>query len=671
MLDPERTGNMIEDLAAIADPLGPLGMVLPKGAALLSGDSLAVMSAHPVFAQAVGIPLAKLVDRPFPAADIPLVDEVVRAMIGRAAAGERAFAVTDLPGADRYLYSMVGLPLERPEGGTNLLLGLLRAGHAGGPNERPRCGQTCEQLGLLQQMPQGLAVLNREGRVACCNSHARSLLVTDGEVLMLPPLWRLDGSLYPEAEGIVQRALAGEPTIREELYIRRNGVVLTARVSTVLLSDRRGQVHHTLVALQDLTKQRFNQRRLARALEAERRRTAEVETLYSVGKALSQSLEMQECLQVAAASLAGAIGARRCVIFQLGGGKLRLAADYGLSDSDRKSMLRDTTDLCDANEATRIAISTGQPLVIQDAESDPRLDGRARQFGVRSLLIVPLASQGQVSAIAFLDRPGKSRMFFSSQIRLASAIATQAGVALDHARLYRLEHEKSTLLASMISELNHRVKNSLAIVAGLLSLQAMDPRLDGKSRALLRNTITRIQSVAVIHQLLHEEQLPMVEMCETIKRITGVVGQAFCPNGEVRFEVSGDPLMVPSKLATSLGVAVNELLCNALRHGLAGRRDGLVETQLSVGPDRITVRVRDNGRGLSPGFDPSVHQGTGGMIVQGLMERELEGTFSLTNHPEGGTVAILEFGRDRVDVATAEQLAAGYNGLVKDTPGSD
>ena len=648
-------------------------LILPEGVALLTPRRQVVACATPPFAAALGLPLGELVGLPFAPVSSHLLPVGLRTLVKDCTRMQRALVLTNLLGHDQCLYTLQLTPLLQPDGQVAQLALLLPGGPA--PSADPphqvqaaRCQQTYQQLQGCSQMPLGVVISDRKGQVTHYNHRGHLLLSGPPQAPALLPLWHANGSAYRADESPFGRAVRGEFTSSEEVCVRRNGSVLTLAMGTIPLCGAQGKLARVVLAFEDLTASRVAQLRFARVLETERRRTGEVETLCSALQALGQTLALDERLQAVAASLAQAAGANRCLIMLLAGNRLHFGTEWGLTPAEREVFADYDRELSALSEASQEAISTGKPLVVQDAETDPRLREIVQRLNARSLLIVPLMNAGQATALAYLDRRGKRRMFFSSQVRLTAAIASQAAVAIDQARLYRQEMEQSRLLATMISELNHRVKNNLAIVAGLLSLQLVDPRLSRECKQLLRSTVTRIQSIAVIHQLLYEEDVSLVEMRETIKRIAGVVGQAFSTSDRVQVEVKGDTLLVPSKLATYLGLVVNELLCNAIKHGLEGRQGGRVEARMTVGKDKVELWVEDDGNGLPPDFDCSHSLRTGGMIVQGLVEHELKGTFHLSGRPSGGTIAYLQFNRERVEAAMKEQLATEF-GAASRPPG--
>jgi two-component sensor histidine kinase len=226
---------------------------------------------------------------------------------------------------------------------------------------------------------------------------------------------------------------------------------------------------------------------------------------------------------------------------------------------------------------------------------------------------------------------------------IAMGISAHGAVAIENARLYAVEQERSRMLQFMMEELNHRVKNNLAIVCGLLALQLNESDPKATRESVLRDCMTRIQSISLIHEMLHRDEPDAVDMRAAARRIGAIVCETFAPpQQEIAYRVRGDRLLMPSKFATSLGLVINELVSNAVKHGLAGRDAGRISVTISAG-ERIRISVSDDGRGLPADFEPERDGHIGTLVTRDLLERELGGSFALRRNPSGGTTAVLVF----------------------------
>jgi two-component sensor histidine kinase len=115
------------------------------------------------------------------------------------------------------------------------------------------------------------------------------------------------------------------------------------------------------------------------------------------------------------------------------------------------------------------------------------------------------------------------------------------------------------------------------------------------------------------------------------------------PDRQIKAEVTGGSIYLPSKQATAFALVMNELIANALEHAFQFGRTGQLNINLAQEGNQVTVCVADNGRGLPPDFDSTRQSKLGLQIVQTLVEKDLAGTLRLENRPAGGSQAILTF----------------------------
>jgi two-component sensor histidine kinase len=146
--------------------------------------------------------------------------------------------------------------------------------------------------------------------------------------------------------------------------------------------------------------------------------------------------------------------------------------------------------------------------------------------------------------------------------------------------------------------------------------------------------VNRILSIAAVHEVLSQRGFRQVDLRDVLERVTRAVAHNMQrPDLDVEVTVEGDEVALPSQEATSLALAVNELVQNALEHAFVGRGQGRVEVTLRRTPGELAIEVRDDGVGLSAGSARSL----GLEIVETLVLEDLNGAWSLEG--DEGTVA--------------------------------
>ncbi len=195
--------------------------------------------------------------------------------------------------------------------------------------------------------------------------------------------------------------------------------------------------------------------------------------------------------------------------------------------------------------------------------------------------------------------------------------------------------EEKTIL---LHEVDHRVKNNLTMIGSLLRLQSAAIN-DSELAAMLDKMLERVNALASVHRTLHQtEDITRFDAGAFVKALlSDVVGASGRTDIEV-VERIGDHDVEASN-ATALGMIVNELLTNTLKHAFADGHSGRLEVGLERKDDEIVVTIKDDG----PGFDPDlVGGGTLGHSLIRRLSKQLEGTTTWTSCA-GGTTSVTRF----------------------------
>ncbi|TCK98803.1 two-component sensor histidine kinase [Natranaerovirga hydrolytica] len=193
--------------------------------------------------------------------------------------------------------------------------------------------------------------------------------------------------------------------------------------------------------------------------------------------------------------------------------------------------------------------------------------------------------------------------------------------------------EKALITKSVaIREIHHRVKNNLQTIASLLRLQLR--RVDNKeSKKAFEESINRVSSIAVTHEILAQNGVDEVDIKTILKRIVDNADNVSFNECQVELIITGDTFYITSELATSIGLVVNELVQNSLQYAFVGREKGQIIVQIEKGIQYSSILVQDDG----VGFDvKNSRKGSLGIsIVQSIVEDTLKGCFSLESASQG------------------------------------
>lgn len=232
----------------------------------------------------------------------------------------------------------------------------------------------------------------------------------------------------------------------------------------------------------------------------------------------------------------------------------------------------------------------------------------------RQLMLYGLILLGYLVAVLAVPGDPLSGMIVVRLAVLSAACAVGAFLAraLHRTTVGRVRAEEAVRMERLLTtEAHHRIKNNLQLVADLLILEA-DRARDNPS--VVEETLSRIQSVAAVHQSLAQRSAGRVALRPVIERIAGLVGDRL---GR-KVQVDGDDVTLTGRAATWTALVANELVVNALRHGR-----GDVTISLAADPDgeEAELVVEDGGPGPA-----AAAPGLGLALVRRLVEEGLRGT---------------------------------------------
>jgi len=212
----------------------------------------------------------------------------------------------------------------------------------------------------------------------------------------------------------------------------------------------------------------------------------------------------------------------------------------------------------------------------------------------------------------------------------------------DATQALRTRRELESKMA-MVREVHHRVKNNLQVVASLMRMQARRAS-GGEARAVLEESVNRVLSVAIVHEFLSRDAGGTINVREVARRILAQIEDGLIdPSKRIRLAVKGQAIWLPAEKATLCALVINELVQNAIEHGIAENSQGQVEVEFVDHGDRVSIVVADDGQGLPDGFDLEADSNLGLSIVKSMVERDLRGDFELGSGD--GTRAIVRFSK--------------------------
>lgn len=176
------------------------------------------------------------------------------------------------------------------------------------------------------------------------------------------------------------------------------------------------------------------------------------------------------------------------------------------------------------------------------------------------------------------------------------------GLNIDITDYKTTQHQLRTALEdreTLLREIHHRVKNNLQLIISLLNLQK--PSIEAEKMDVVVNIENRINSMALIHDQLYDScSLSRINMPDYFDQLASSICESFdLVQRTISIDVSVINIDLPIDTALPLGIIVNELISNSLKHAFAGIEHGEIRVLLSHDPEEYQYKliVKDNGRG--------------------------------------------------------------------------
>ena len=483
--------------------------------------------------------------------------------------------------------------------------------------------------------------------------HSRDLIVSDiyranwGRAPREPFSYNdVVAAIHPDDREMHERAVAEAVANRGDLDIEyRNiwpdGSVHWVRVRGRAIYDENGKPTRMAGTSFEITKRKESDV----ALHEE---TQTLEILNKIGQTLNQDLTLDHIVQTVTDAATRLSGAQFGAFF------------HNVIDDKGESYLlwtlsgvpREAFDKFPMPRNTAVFDPTfqGQGLIrSDDITKDPRYGKNHPYYSkpkghppVTSYLAVPVISRAGVVLGGLFFGHKDPGVFTARAERIVTGIAAQAAVAMDNARLLksaqnelaerrRAERQQELLLG----ELNHRVKNTLAIVLSI----ATNTLRHSRSAEIFRNSFeTRILALAEAHDLLSEGNWAGTSLGMLIERVL----KPYRGPGEPRYTLAGDPdVRVRPKEAVALVMALNELATNALKYGALSRPEGHVAIDWRAEHGKLSIGWRESG---GPPVRQPTRQGFGTRLIKGLAQ-DLSAQVDL-QYERGGLICTIDMQRN-------------------------
>lgn len=474
------------------------------------------------------------------------------------------------------------------------------------------------------------------------------------------------------ADGSADLSRASEQSLAERgnaatmlfipMYVQSNrvGLLLAGSTKQIVFSDETKRLAGLLgsqVAVTITNNQLYEQ--VTEALRVQQRLQQQREKLTAITLAVYQASSLPESLKRLVELAPAALEMDLCAVSLINdtGDALYCSAVTAPYDS----LIGRRFEIAGYNAES--VLRNREMLVIEDGSRDESIHSELkRAVRVGSIIYCPLfESSGKPLGLLLLIRHTTGK-FSEDHVRLSRVFASRAAGAIEGARLYQQTRRDADTKAMLLRELNHRVKNNLAGIVGLLSARPPGVEFPVGVRQWLDRMVDRINIMGRAHELFvgGPQTVGLAELIDQLLPTLSIVK----PSGvRVIKQLDGISITLSTERAVALAMVLHELCCNAIAHGL-GEQGTITIRARSQTQDQIIIEVADDGVGIAApvqnvvvgaatrkarlGLGEAVeieNRGWGLRLVEGLVSRELRGRFSMRcgDADGGGTVAVVEF----------------------------
>jgi two-component sensor histidine kinase len=256
-----------------------------------------------------------------------------------------------------------------------------------------------------------------------------------------------------------------------------------------------------------------------------------------------------------------------------------------------------------------------------------------------SLIDIPLRSDGEMIGVVCFESTFKKREWKIEDQKFALSIASLISLAMERAEKIRYQEELERAVKQkeiLLSEMNHRVKNNLSLIIGLINLQSNKAK-SAEEQQRFRDLRHKLYSIARVQENLHgSSDLNKIELHHYLHEIVTNLNESFGKEIAIDFKLS--PFFLDITKAIPCGLIANEAITNSYKFAF---NEGAESSQISISSEvtnnEIVIVIEDNGSG----FIPKKSEAGLGMELMTDLAKQIDG--SLTIDSSKGTRVTLSF----------------------------
>ncbi|MGH7483229.1 MAG: sensor histidine kinase [Longimicrobiales bacterium] len=212
--------------------------------------------------------------------------------------------------------------------------------------------------------------------------------------------------------------------------------------------------------------------------------------------------------------------------------------------------------------------------------------------------------------------------------------------------LYEQARRDADERAALLRELDHRVRNNLSVVLGLVTMER-NRRPRREPAAALRSLELRMRAFMLVHDAFRGDSFRSIPVRPLIDRLAQRLSTVFDPARRITLELDAEPIQLNERQGLALALVLNELITNCYEHGFPATEDGTIRVSCRQEGDAVEVRIEDSGIGMDSANEPAPI-GSGRSLIETLTRAELGGDVGYDVNGRAGTRVRLRFTRAEI-----------------------
>lgn len=241
---------------------------------------------------------------------------------------------------------------------------------------------------------------------------------------------------------------------------------------------------------------------------------------------------------------------------------------------------------------------------------------------IKSMIDVPLRSEGEMVGVICFESVVEKHLWSSADRKFTQSLAQLLSLAIETNKknILRDELEKTVKQKEvLLYEINHRVKNNMAVIIGLINLQKHKSK-DAFHEVLLEELKEKIYSMAIVQNHLHNNKsLVKVELAMYLDELINNIHRSYGHGKEIELNLNLNRAVIDISKGIPIGLMANEIITNSFKYAFENNSlDHRLTVNLFRRKTQIVLFFEDNG----PGYDPKhLKEGMGMELIRDLTKQ--------------------------------------------------